>query len=434
MNRYQRLLFILLLVPIGLSAQRYYEEIQIIPREEITDTTVTENIYYETAQYGLLVPQIRVLDKINRMAKEATRYQINLYGYTDHHGSFEYNDSLAQRRVGTAQDYMLLRRLDPDLITAHPLGEIPLEVGQNASPDSLQSNRRVTIQAHLTYIIQYFDTITYQVNVPCPEQDTIFITDNGTIIEVPGCAYQNSGILRKDLEYELADAYTRRDMISGSLTTLTTQNECLKTSGMVKFYARDQYDDFVYTDEGKYITVYVPTDLFEEEVNLFLASGRGQSFGWEPLGEKPEQLVDPNNNRKYYVYKTRGNFFINLDIGTGIFEEEITTTLPNPHYKVRRFKEPQLDTYLTGERSNLDGEFFKKRKFYFSACECIPESERTVTLIATKRNKHFVYHKPLEEVRLKKQLFGKGTRYLIRKRDFDKIKSKDEISGVIAGN
>jgi hypothetical protein len=432
---YPKLLLLILVIASSTSlfGQRYTTTQEIVTREETRDTIITDNIYYSSAQYGLLVPQIKVLDKVAALARRAHDYEINLYGYADHLGTTSFNDSLSNRRVWTAKHYLSYRKLDPGKIIPHPLGEIEPEAGQN----TIHDNRRVTIEATLMFREIFQDTLITRTFIPCPERDSTFLTDYGAIVYVPGCAYEESGYRIRDLEYTLSESFTRSDMVLNGLPTIASNNECLQTSGMISFYTTNPKEDYVLTDEGKEITVMIPTDAFEEKINLFIANtSRGSVNSWEPTNEQPNWVIDSLTQQKYYVFTTRGNFNINLDIPTGIFsDQQLSENDSMPHFKLRRFKQEETETYLSGNRSNLEGLFFHKRKFFFDPCECIPENERTVTLIAQKKDKTFVYHRPIKEVKQQKWwLFGKGPRYVIRRKDFEKVSHRDRLRDMIADN
>ena len=393
----------------------YFTQYRDTIREEIRDTSFTMDILFDTDQYGLMPAQIRKLDKLVYEAKQSYQYSIELMGYADFRGSNGYNDTLAARRVDTTQGYLLLRRLKDSLISTKVVGEVPPSVKVTDPDRDLQPDRHVSIKANLSHIVPVPDTIAEIVRVmTCPENDTTIYFENGVEVFILGCSFKDR--LLKNLKFESSIVTSRAEMLQSGLTTMTNRGECLQTSGMLVFNVMTRGGTRLSTIDSMPMIVRVPTEEIEEDMALFDAvSNSSSNRGWE-LSED-SLYTESRDCTDFYVFETTESVNKNLDIPTGFFA---SNTLDR-YFKLRVFKQKNAKPYLSGERSNFKGNFFKKRRYRYPAGLCIPEGERMVTVFVEKKKKSFLFHQPLSNIRIKKD------RYLIRKRDFNKLNNKQDM-------
>ena len=76
--------------------------------------------------------------------------EVELGSHTDSRGSFEYNNSLSDRRAASAVDFIVKRGISPKRITAKGYGEYQLtnrcSDGVQCTKDEHQANRRTEIK------------------------------------------------------------------------------------------------------------------------------------------------------------------------------------------------------------------------------------------------------------------------------------------------
>lgn len=384
------------------------------------DSFIEFDVFFKTDQYGLESMEITKLIGLVEAAKTHDRYEIYLKGQADFRGSNGYNDTLAANRVNSVKDFLLSANLSPNAITSSVIGEVPTELDLKDPDKQLRPDRKVAIEARLSYwftVTQPAPEIktVYVPTYDCQEKDTVLTFPGGIKIEIEGCAFKCGKI--KELNFELKTFFSQEDMLDERLPTISNEGECLRTGGMGFFSVTNQNDCPVETFPDKPMKIYIPTSSFEVTMALWesVEGLSGQVASWKDAQNTLDQVE--KDGQKYYVIEVTRNINFNLDVPMGQFA--VMQQRPRPFFKVRRFKRKNTEAFMTGMRSNFPANFYKKRKFYFNNVSCIPEEERTVTLFSNKKGKSYVYHVPIENLRRQKRWFiGKGDRFLIRKRDF----------------
>jgi outer membrane protein OmpA-like peptidoglycan-associated protein len=85
-----------------------------------------------------------VLNSVTLVIKEYDKTLIQVAGYTDSTGSFEYNQALSERRAESVGDYLFAREITPARMQTFGMGESD-PIASNHTPKGRQRNRRVEL-------------------------------------------------------------------------------------------------------------------------------------------------------------------------------------------------------------------------------------------------------------------------------------------------
>jgi len=107
--------------------------------------TMSDSILFDINSASLRPGAKRILDKIASVIVRYPDDRIVVAGYTDNTGSEKYNQELSERRAKVVRNYLVLKGVLPDRITAIGFGEA-MPVASNATPEGRQQNRRVEIE------------------------------------------------------------------------------------------------------------------------------------------------------------------------------------------------------------------------------------------------------------------------------------------------
>ena len=402
-------------------------------------------IYFDTDQWELPEPGKILLDQLLPDALAADAYSFKLHGHTDYVGTHDYNRALSERRVNSVKDYLLQSGIPQDHITTAFYGE-ERPAADNAQEEGRQANRRVKVVLEMTRVAKVTERpapppkkeikvverprpeTTPTPTSPCLEKGKVIRTESGTIVRISGCAYGDRDL--RTLKVTVTDAISMPQILQQGLTTVTTSGECLETSGMVFVSITDADGLPVQPVERNGIRIQVPVAEYESEVQLYSASyGGGQVQGWDELGRRPKKTTEGEDT--FYEILSSGNTGINLDKPTGIFVSK--TADPRPYYRAGSFKKGQVRAYLSGSRTVVGHEFFKKHRFIFRGKDCIPQNDRILTIFARQNGRQYVFQKPLSEVRLKQGWFlNPGPRYVIKKKAFEVMRSEEAMQEFLA--
>ncbi len=101
----------------------------------------TRAIYFDFDRASIKNESYPYLDALAKYLKESPKIKLEIIGYTDLHGSEEYNKSLSLKRAQTVKEYLVQRGLDPGRFKVSAAGESrPVRKGKKADIDEL--NRR----------------------------------------------------------------------------------------------------------------------------------------------------------------------------------------------------------------------------------------------------------------------------------------------------
>ncbi|WP_286236807.1 OmpA family protein [Neptuniibacter halophilus] len=119
----------------GVRVQRIGDSIRLIMPGNITFATDSDRIA------GNFYP---VLDSVTKVLLKFDQTELNVDGFTDSSGSFEYNQQLSERRAASVADYLASSGISRLRINARGYGE-RYPVADNGSAAGRSQNRRVEI-------------------------------------------------------------------------------------------------------------------------------------------------------------------------------------------------------------------------------------------------------------------------------------------------
>jgi len=104
-----------------------------------------QKIYFEVDQYLITPDKLPVVIHDAKILKEATRAgaRVKIEGYCDATGSDEYNYALGLKRAKSAKDAIVVRGVNPKLISMVSMGESAPACTRDFSAECLAKNRRV---------------------------------------------------------------------------------------------------------------------------------------------------------------------------------------------------------------------------------------------------------------------------------------------------
>lgn len=143
---------------VGGGAGYYFDHQEKLLRQKLEGTGVsvtrTENgillnmpghVSFPVNEYSLLPSFNDVLDSVAMVLKEYSKTAIQVSGYTDSTGSFEYNQSLSEKRADSVMSYLLAQGVARNRL--HASGYGPRNpIADNSSSQGRAANRRVEIQ------------------------------------------------------------------------------------------------------------------------------------------------------------------------------------------------------------------------------------------------------------------------------------------------
>ncbi len=119
----------------GVRVERIGDSIRLIMPGNITFATNSDSIA------GSFYP---VLDSVAKVLVKFDKTELNVDGFTDSTGSFEYNQQLSERRAARVGDYLVSSGIERLRINARGYGE-RYPVADNATAAGRSLNRRVEI-------------------------------------------------------------------------------------------------------------------------------------------------------------------------------------------------------------------------------------------------------------------------------------------------
>ncbi len=119
----------------GVRVERVGDQIRLVMPSNIT--FATDSVRIESAFYSVLDSVSKVLIKFNKTA-------VNVDGYTDSTGSFEYNQMLSEQRAQSVSSYLMQVGVERLRIATRGFGERN-PIASNDTPMGRAQNRRVEI-------------------------------------------------------------------------------------------------------------------------------------------------------------------------------------------------------------------------------------------------------------------------------------------------
>jgi peptidoglycan-associated lipoprotein len=113
-----------------------------LDRLELNKTFVLDNIYYDLNKYNIRSDAAIELDKLVQILKDNPTMKIELSSHTDARATDAYNMTLSQNRAESAVNYLNLKGIDADRMTARGYGERQLIIPNAKTEEEHQRNRR----------------------------------------------------------------------------------------------------------------------------------------------------------------------------------------------------------------------------------------------------------------------------------------------------
>ena len=113
-----------------------------LDRLELNKTFVLDNIYYDLNKYNIRPDAAIELDKLVQILKDNPTMKIELSSHTDARATDAYNMTLSQNRAESAVNYLNLKGIDADRMTARGYGERQLIIPNAKTEEEHQRNRR----------------------------------------------------------------------------------------------------------------------------------------------------------------------------------------------------------------------------------------------------------------------------------------------------
>ena len=112
--------------------------------QEIREDLVLEGVSFKSGSAELTPGSIAVLDKVAESLGAWPEVRLEVQGHTDSSGSAELNRNLSQKRAETVRDYLVMKRIAPERVTAVGYGE-DRPIADNGSREGRATNRRVEL-------------------------------------------------------------------------------------------------------------------------------------------------------------------------------------------------------------------------------------------------------------------------------------------------
>jgi outer membrane protein OmpA-like peptidoglycan-associated protein len=109
-----------------------------------TVITLSGGVLFATGQAKILTNAQAQLDKVADALKTQAEHHFTVEGHTDNQGTDRINDDLSTRRANAVREYLVVRGVSPDAITAQGYGS-KRPIGENTNPEGRAMNRRVEI-------------------------------------------------------------------------------------------------------------------------------------------------------------------------------------------------------------------------------------------------------------------------------------------------
>ena len=103
------------------------------------------NVSFPSGEYQLLPSFYDTLDSVAIVLKEYSKTAIRVTGHTDSTGSFEYNQTLSERRAASVKDYLVSKGVASSRLHSNGYGP-RYPIASNSTVEGRAANRRVEIE------------------------------------------------------------------------------------------------------------------------------------------------------------------------------------------------------------------------------------------------------------------------------------------------
>jgi len=244
----------------------------------------SKSIYFASGRYGITGADKAMLAGVTDSLKNVTSYTIHINGYADNVGNAGYNKKLSGKRAFVVRQFLLSKSLDQQVVIVTPFGkENP--VGDNTTIAGRQLNRRVDIVVDFVKMVKAVDTIA----TPLPSinelynklqrppqvfcinntKDTSIRCQQGTVIYIKAWSFRlPADCSNSCVTFKVREDFAKSDMILDGLST-TSNGEPLESQGMLYTEANDCKGRKLNLENGKDITVFLPTDTVRADAKIF---------------------------------------------------------------------------------------------------------------------------------------------------------------------
>lgn len=124
------------------------EEEETVPVVTVAPKEISSAIYFDFDSSELNNNAKEVLDILSQEAKDRSEVNIQVDGYADSIGSYNYNKSLSQKRINSVMDYLVSKGVDKSLFTTNNYGE-ENPAATNNTKEGRALNRRAKLKVTL---------------------------------------------------------------------------------------------------------------------------------------------------------------------------------------------------------------------------------------------------------------------------------------------
>lgn len=250
----------------------------------LTAFSQKSSIYFKSDDYNL---SDSAMQSLNQFFEDHLKYcqpRLIIKGYADSIGNAEYNLKLSEDRVTAAIEYLAEKGFATENI-------IPIYNGEMESQLQHWESRKVAITVDPNYSVydclkdhqkaaQFFDIDN--------SRDTSVMGAEQTKLFIPANIFKTSGgKVAKNVRIELTEFYENSDILFSNLTTRTTDDQLLETSGMFYLGASNE-EGSLELRKGAAIDVGVPDIKELQEVKLFDGNMVNGKIEWQP-----KRIKDP---------------------------------------------------------------------------------------------------------------------------------------------
>jgi len=108
----------------------------------IEQRLILKGVHFESGSAALTPDSYAVLDQVVRSLMAYPEVRVEIRGYTDSVGSWEYNLKLSQKRAEAVKQYLVNSGIDPNRLVAKGYGEAD-PIASNKTAEGRAQNRRI---------------------------------------------------------------------------------------------------------------------------------------------------------------------------------------------------------------------------------------------------------------------------------------------------
>jgi OmpA family len=268
----------------------------------VAQQTVKQVVYFDNNQYHLTENTKRVLSTYCEKINHNQLLQITLTGYTDADGSNAYNLVLSEKRAKEILKYFVAKGINKDNINIYFSGE-ERPIAHNDNEQGKQQNRRVEIIVENADLLigDIFKKLNKETQSfkSIGNEDIVVKGSEGTIIRIPKNALvENNGeVVHGDIDIELKEFYTKADMVSANLHTMSDK-ELLETAGMINIsalYAGAKLK----LKSGAKIEIQFACKSRMQNMQTFIGQEHNNQINWIPQNISVATVSIQNSSVKY---------------------------------------------------------------------------------------------------------------------------------------